>query len=171
MSLVEIKPASINDIQMIRHIAMCTWPATYYDILSSGQLAYMLSRMYSHATLARQLQTGEQQFLLAIQNGSPIGFAGFGPLDTNGSAITYKLHKLYVLPTIQKSGAGKRLLQEVEKLSKNCGASALLLNVNQSNNAYSFYTHMGFTIRNQVDLDIGNGFFMVDYVMEKRLEL
>jgi ribosomal protein S18 acetylase RimI-like enzyme len=49
------------------------------------------------------------------------------------------------------------------------GASILELNVNRSNNAVTFYQKFGFTTTSEVDLPIGEGYFMNDYVMQKSL--
>ena len=45
----------------------------------------------------------------------------------------------------------------------------MLLNVNRRNKAKQFYEHLGFTIISEEDIDIGQGYFMNDYVMEKKL--
>ena len=146
---------------------MVTWPVTYGPILSSGQLEYMLNLIYAADVLEKQIQTDEQQFLLAYQNNVPIAFAAFGEIEKE--PLIYKLHKLYVLPTIQKSGAGKRLLAEVEALSEAAGAVQLILNVNRHNNAKDFYEKMGFGIIKTVDVNIGKDFYMNDHVMGKML--
>jgi len=167
MKSLQLVKAEIKDVSIIRHIAMATWPVTYGSILSSGQLEYMLSTIYNANVIEKQITTGEQQYLLAYQNELPIAFAAFGEAKKN--PLTYKLHKIYVLPTIQKSGAGKALLEEVEKLSKKAGAEQLILNVNRHNNAKDFYQRMDFSIIETVDINIGKNFYMNDYVMGKRL--
>jgi diamine N-acetyltransferase len=42
----------------------------------------------------------------------------------------------------------------------------LQLQVNRHNDAKNFYTKQGFVIIKEADTDIGNGFFMNDYIME-----
>lgn len=43
-----------------------------------------------------------------------------------------------------------------------------VLNVNKRNEAsIAFYRHCGFAVREEVVIDIGNGFVMDDYVMAK----
>jgi hypothetical protein len=41
--------------------------------------------------------------------------------------------------------------------------------VNRYNNAKTFYEKLGFAEIDFINLDIGNGYFMNDYVMEKKL--
>lgn len=161
---VEIRPASFIDIPFIQDIAYKTWPVAYGEILTPEQLSYMLEQIYSTAALEQQMHDN-QHFFLALQNFEPMGFAAFSPFD----AITHKLHKLYVLPNIQKMGAGKKLLETVETSAKSMGATKLQLNVNRLNKALTFYTANGFKIIEEMDIPIGNGFYMNDYIMEKQL--
>ena len=161
---LQIRPASFNDIPFIQDIANKTWPAAYGNILSPEQLDYMLDMIYSTAALEQQMHDN-QHFFVALQNFFPVGFVAFSPIDLG----TYKLHKLYVLPHIQKMGAGKKLLQTVETTAKSMGAIRIQLNVNRLNNALTFYKTNGFIIIEEKDIDIGQGFYMNDYIMEKQL--
>ncbi len=164
---MELKNATTADIPIIRNIAMATWPIAYCGIISANQIAYMLHIMYAQNVLLQQIESGEQAFIIAYQNKIPIAFTGFGMVKKE--SLTFKLHKLYVLPTIQKNGAGQRLLQEVVTIAKAAGAVQLILNVNRANNAVAFYKHKGFTVLENVELSIGQGFYMTDHVMVKKL--
>ena len=57
------------------------------------------------------------------------------------------------------------IIDEIKKQN----AGSLFLQVNQHNNAKIFYERLGFKAVDFIHLDIGNGFFMNDYVMEKKL--
>jgi GNAT superfamily N-acetyltransferase len=160
-----IRPALPADIASIRRIAMLTWPHAYADILSEKQVSYMLQMMYNAETLQRQMEEEGHLFLLAESDGEAIGFAGFSPYE--GS--TWKLHKLYVMPFHQQTGAGRTLLQTAEHLAKDRGATAMILNVNRNNRAVQFYIRRGYQIDHEGDFDIGQGFYMNDYVMRKTL--
>jgi ribosomal protein S18 acetylase RimI-like enzyme len=159
-----VRPASFPDIPSIREIANRTWPSAYTALLGSEQVDYMLSKLYSAAALEEQMKQ-QHYFFLALQNYQPVGFASFSLVEKH----VYKLQKLYVLPSQQKTGLGKTLLQTVETVSKSMGAEKLRLNVNRKNSAVHFYERNGFTILKEEDIDIGNGFFMNDFVMQKDL--
>jgi len=58
------------------------------------------------------------------------------------------------------------LLQKVCNHAKENGANTLQLQVNRNNIAVNFYKKHGFKIIAEEDFDIGNGYFMNDYVME-----
>ena len=42
-----IRKATVNDIPAIREIAEVAFPATYSDIITEEQIAYMMEWMYS----------------------------------------------------------------------------------------------------------------------------
>jgi Acetyltransferases len=80
----------------------------------------------------------------------------------------YKLHKIYVLPYNQGKGTGKFVITEIIRAISRKGGKGLQLNVNRNNKAKDFYEKMGFVVIREEDIDIGNGYFMNDYVMEIR---
>lgn len=162
MELVTRK-ATIQDIPSIQSIAQITWVNTY-TFLSDEQMSYMLDWMYSTTSLQQQMQNGHQ-FYVAVVNNEIIGFASVSKEEES----ICKLNKLYVLPTTQKTGAGKALLQNVITFTKENKATELQLQVNRNNNAKDFYLKQGFTILYEADFEIGNGFFMNDYVMGLQL--
>ncbi|HEY0040237.1 MAG TPA: GNAT family N-acetyltransferase, partial [Flavisolibacter sp.] len=73
------------------------------------------------------------------------------------------------LPNQQGRGTGRFTIEQVIEEIKPRGATALRLNVNKHNKAKSFYERLGFTVISDVKIDIGNGYVMDDYVMEKKL--
>jgi N-acetylglutamate synthase-like GNAT family acetyltransferase len=165
-----IREASNNDIATIRDIATITCPDAYGTYISMAQLNYMLDMMYSDDSLLNQMNNGHQ-FYIAEHDGEAIGFASVSKEANN----TCKLNKLYVLPTAQKTGAGKSsqksgvgkaLLFKTIDFATSVAANCLYLQVNKQNNAQHFYSKHGFTIREAAVLDIGGGFVMDDYIME-----
>lgn len=152
------------DIPAIRALARQIWPIAYGNILSEEQLAYMLQLMYSAEALQKQMQEGHT-FRLLYLNETAIGFASWSAV---GKGI-YKLHKLYINPDVQGRGLGRYVVEEIAKELQSAGAALLYLNVNRHNKARLFYERLGFIIAREEDNDIGNGFYMNDYVMEKKL--
>lgn len=164
--MLQIRNATINDIEVIRSLSFRIWPQTYSDILSQEQIDYMLELMYSKEALETQMREGHSFYLL-YSDQEPVGFASVNEL----SAGVFKLQKIYVLPQEQGKGSGKFLLQAIVDKLKKVNAKVLQLNVNRNNRAQSFYKKLGFSIVKSEDIEIGKGFFMNDYVMEKNLNL
>jgi RsiW-degrading membrane proteinase PrsW (M82 family)/ribosomal protein S18 acetylase RimI-like enzyme len=157
-----IRKAYPHDIPLIRDMAFKIWPVTYSSIIGMEQVNYMLGLLYSESRLAEDMQNGIE-FVILYDGVQPIGFASIGLVEPR----VYKLHKIYVLPSYQGKGAGKFIINELITAIKQKGATSLLLNVNRNNPAKGFYEKLGFTVMKEEDIDIGNGYFMNDYVMEK----
>ncbi|WP_131537556.1 GNAT family N-acetyltransferase [Pedobacter nototheniae] len=164
--MITLRKAKEEDIELIRDIADATWPNTYLDIIGQAQIDYMLDKMYSRGELLKQLMEGHI-FLIAEENENQYGFAGYSISDHEKRI--YKLHKLYVLPSAHGKGVGKILMNEVVNQVKDAGGSALQLNVNKYNKAKDFYIKAGFSVKDSVTIDIGNGFVMDDFVMEYKI--
>jgi GNAT superfamily N-acetyltransferase len=158
-----IRPADLDDINIIGFLAQQIWPDTYGGILSPEQLKYMLKVIYSPRSLRRQMVDEHHQFLVVEQADEPIGFASW---STTADPGIYKLHKIYVLPGRQGKGLGRTLLQFIFETIRPEGGTRLRLNVNRHNKARQFYERMGFTVIGEEDIDIGHGYFMNDFVME-----
>lgn len=157
--------ASKEDIALIQELNLQVWPRTYGDILSQEQIDYMLEMMYSTASLTQQMEEEGCVFILMYDENIPIGFTSYSEIERH----EFKLHKIYILPTAQGQGAGKALLEKVISEIKKLGGKSLALNVNRFNKAKSFYERMNFKVNEEVDVYIGNGYYMNDYIM--RLEV
>lgn len=165
--MISISEAGLGDIKTIQEITNITWPITYGEILSQTQLDYMLGLFYSHEALAKQIENKEQLFYLILDSEAVIGFIGIEHQYKN-EAIT-KIHKIYLLPETQGKGYGKKVFDFIEELALENNSKQLLLNVNRFNTALNFYKKLGFEIKETVDIEIGNGYLMEDYVMGKTL--
>lgn len=162
--MIDISVALPNEVNSIQEIARKTWPVAYADILSSAQLEFMLNKFYSVEALNANLDAGHQ-FLLARLNSVAVGFAGF---EFNSKQIgNTHLHKIYVLPEMQGKHIGEQLIEIVERLALKKSQKSISLNVNRNNRAITFYEKLGFAIAESVDIEIGNGYLMEDYVMRK----
>ncbi|MBB2150066.1 GNAT family N-acetyltransferase [Pedobacter gandavensis] len=165
--MILLRRGKEKDLSSIQEIAKITWGPTYSGIISAEQIDYMLEKMYNKGVLLDQLLEG-YVFLIAEVEGKDVGFASYSKLENSDDA--YKLHKLYVLPEVHGKGVGKLLINEVFDKVKEAGGKSLELNVNRENKSTEFYKNAGFKIKETVNLEIGNGFFMNDYVMEKTIE-
>jgi len=162
---ITIRNATINDIELIRELTFKVWPQTYSSIISKEQIDYMLEMMYSNKSLALQMAEGSQ-FIIVQDTKKPVGFASYKPVAIN----IYKLDKIYILQTQQGKGIGKFVIDYILQQIKDRGAESLQLQVNRNNiNAKLFYEKIGFSIIQEADFDIGNSYFMNDYVMEKKV--
>jgi diamine N-acetyltransferase len=162
--VLSIRNAAATDIPLIRELTFKVWPQTYAAIISEEQINFMLEMMYSETSLQQQMNDG-CQFIIVYDESEPVGFAAYQ--ETVPSV--FKLHKIYVLSSQQGKGTGRFAIEYIISNIKQQGATALQLQVNRNNKAKDFYEKLGFTVIEEADFDIGNGFFMNDYVMEKKI--
>jgi len=178
MTEIQITPAGLTDRDFIRSVSERTWPSTYGHIISQAQIDFMLDWMYSNDSLEKQMNTGCEFYIASTKKENEqwdaVGFCSVSleeeEEEENGTkkvagAKAHKLNKLYVLPAAQGSGAGKALLNQAIEVAKASGSSSLFLQVNKLNTAYTFYLKYGFVKESEFKFDIGNGFFMDDYLM------
>ncbi len=164
---VAIVRARRDQLPEVARLARVIWHAHYPGIISVEQIDYMLERGYALDALARFLDDPGRGLELAIVDGAIAGFAAWYLTEDPESA---KLDKLYVLPSRQRLGLGRRLIACVEDRARAAGAATLILNVNKQNGqAIAAYRKHGFAIREAVVVDIGGGHVMDDYVMAKPL--
>ena len=162
---MEIRKATSSDIVSIQKIANDTWPSAYGEIIGLQQIEYMLNLMYSHEALEKQMEF--QTFLIIKDEEDDLAFVSF---EVNyGLEAKTKIHKIYICPTAQGKGLGKILIEETEREAIKNRNKTLVLNVNRENKARFFYEKIGFRIAYTENIEIGNGFLMNDFVMEKNI--
>ncbi|MFN8345288.1 MAG: GNAT family N-acetyltransferase [Spirosomataceae bacterium] len=165
--MVEIIVADETHLPEINRIAHETWPATFGAILSEKQINYMLDWMYSLPSLTEQIRDKGHVFLIAKDESGYLGYASY-ELNCQGLPKT-KIHKIYLLPVSQGKGVGAALINRVGKIAVENKNVTLSLNVNRYNKAVGFYEKVGFKVVGNEDIDIGDGFLMEDFIMEKKL--
>ncbi len=167
--MIEVTQATPSQLPIIQKIAHDTWPHTFGEILSAAQIAYMLDWMYSLSALEQQITEAGHVFLLA-KDTEQAQYVGYASYETNyQQAQKAKVHKIYILPTCQGKGVGQALMNIIQEQATQYGNHTLTLNVNRNNKAVTFYQKMGFAVVSTENIPIGEGFWMEDYVMEKRL--
>ncbi len=161
--MLSTKPANISDAALINELAWIAFPHTYKEMLSTEQIDYMMGWMYSIPNLEKQIADKNHSFFIAYKSNKPCGYLHIEKEDTN----VFKLQKIYVLPDFQGQKIGEFLFQTAIKEVKLINPSPCLmkLHVNRDNKAVLFYKHMGMSKIGTGDFEIGNGYYMNDYIM------
>ena len=163
--MLQVKKAAVADIPVIRALTFRVWPQTYRSIISQEQIDFMLEMMYSVPSLEKQMIRDGCIFIIVYDDAVPVAFASYN----EGIPHIWKLNKIYTLPDQQRKGIGRFIIDHIITEIKKQDAKALQLQVNRNNSARDFYLKLGFSIIQTADFDIGNGYFMNDYVMELSL--
>lgn len=158
-----IRKAKLDDCGLINKMAGEVFPATYKEILSPGQLEYMMDWMYSPDNIRKQMEEEGHVYFIAYKECTPCGYVSVQQQEEN----IFHLQKIYVLPYFQGAHCGSFLFREAVKYIKEVHPEPCLmeLNVNRNNKALLFYERMGMRKLREGDFPIGNGYYMNDYIM------
>jgi diamine N-acetyltransferase len=181
-----LEAMTATDFETVARLAETIWRAHYTKIISSAQIDYMLAGRYTPEKLRPYLNADDRWLtLLRIDSSGgsrAVGYCSYALTDDPGAMkpgemkpsemkpSEMKLEQLYLMPELHGQGLGKLMLSHVEEQARARGRSTLVLQTNKRNDiAIAFYRKAGFTVREEAVFDIGNGFVMDDYVMEKAL--
>jgi RimJ/RimL family protein N-acetyltransferase len=159
-----VKVSDKNLISVVETLAHSIWREYFVPIIGSPQVEYMLEKFQSRQALLNQIEKdGFLYYLLEDKNGNWIGYFGVVPQKKD-----LFLSKLYVTAENRGKGYGRCALEFIETLAGDTGLSKITLTVNKNNSdSINAYKKLGFVITNSLVADIGNGFVMDDYKMEK----
>jgi ribosomal protein S18 acetylase RimI-like enzyme len=119
----------------------------------------MLDTIYDKKSLEDSIHKGQSYFFI-LQNDKKIGFFSI----TNENELW--LNKLYVNTDLQGQGIGKIVL---DFINNSMQPDIIKLTVNRQNfKSINFYFKNGFKIEKVEDFDIGNGYWMNDFIMVKK---
>jgi diamine N-acetyltransferase len=162
---IEIRPVTASDVPAIAALAREIWQATYPGIITQEQIDFMLEQRYGHERLYDDLEDPGKWLDQAFLDGRRVGFA-FSEIYKD----EFKLDKLYIHPDVQRQGVGGKLIGHVAARAEKLGYPCVILAVNKRNEkAIGSYKKYGFVVREAIVDDIGRGFVMDDFVMEKKL--
>jgi ribosomal protein S18 acetylase RimI-like enzyme len=150
--------------EIIASLAREIWTEHYTPIIGREQVHYMLDRFQSPNALAEQIKAGALYFLMKEDD----EFTGYISVQPKGNELF--LSKIYVRSSRRGKGHGRKAVRFAESLARERGLLKITLTVNKNNvNAIRAYEKMGFRNAGPIVQDIGGGFVMDDYIMEKAL--
>jgi RimJ/RimL family protein N-acetyltransferase len=157
-----IEVSTKEHMAVVVSLAEDIWTEHYTPIIGKEQVAYMLNKFQSKEAVSEQLRSGCRYFLIE-EDGRFIGYAAVQP---KGDELF--LSKIYLKSSMRRKGYGGKAVQFIETLAKASGVRKITLTVNKNNTgSIKAYEKMGFKNVGSIIQDIGNGFVMDDYKMEK----
>lgn len=166
MSIEIAQVLTNDDIERVANLAREIWTEHFTPIIGKSQVEYMLSNFQSPTAIKSQINDGFEYYLAKVER-EWVGYVGFSQ-DVDQSKVM--LSKLYVRRSAQGKGVGQSILDFVEKKCFLEKLSSIWLTVNKFNDdTIAWYKRRGFMVIDKVKKDIGGGFFMDDYIMEKSI--
>jgi len=156
----------LNDkqIEIVAKLACEIWNQHFIPIIGKAQVDYMLDKFQSKIALSEQIEQNFLYYSIKINN-RYIGYFSVLPKEKE-----LFLSKLYIKSSERGKGFGKKTIDFIENFAKEKNLYKITLTVNKNNvNSINAYKKMGFVNTGSVVKDIGNGFVMDDYKMEKIL--
>jgi len=160
------RKATEQDIELIGRMAREIWQEHYPAIIGQEQTDFMLQHMYNPESLRSQMLEKGHQFYIWENDTDELGFASLDCLHFEHAFLA----KFYLKSSFRGKGIAQAFLAFLESEILQSGKKTLELTVNRQNiAAINFYFKTGFKIIRVEDFDIGNGFFMNDFIMAKQL--
>jgi len=154
-----------RQLDALAGLARDIWYEYYVPLIGERQVQYMVSRFQSSGAMAQQIREGYEYFTTE-RGGRVIGYCAVQPQPAEGSLF---LSKLYLLRDARGAGTGRVCMEFIEQLARRRGLKLLWLTVNKGNPAVKAYERLGFRIAADLVMDIGGGYVMDDFRMEKPL--
>jgi GNAT superfamily N-acetyltransferase len=162
--VVRFDPLTPADFATVRDLGERIWRQHYASIISLAQIEYMLRGRYTDDRLAAYVDAADRWLCVVHRGDVAIGYFSWARVD----AATVKLEQLYLLADVRGSGIGGRMLAHVEAAARGLGAARVMLTVNKQNrDALAVYERRQYRVRESAVFDIGGGFVMDDFVLEK----
>ncbi len=167
--LYEIKLEKVTEEEQVKQIAKLAkeiWQEHYVAIIGQEQVDYMIERFQSEAAITDQTQNAGYEYFLLKSLGGDVGYISFHKEEK-----ALFLSKIYIAKRFRGRGYARKVFQMLEDICRRDGLNKIWLTVNRNNNnSINTYESLGFEKSGTQIADIGGGFVMDDYIMEKMIK-
>ncbi len=163
MIFIPLSPEDDKKIGEMSAMATAIVREHFDPIIGTAQNDYMIAKFQTVDAIKEQLDHG-YRYYFAVREDKTVGFLAFYPKGD----IVY-LSKFYLYKEERGQGLSREMLAFVCEQAEALDLHAIELNVNRNNSAIYAYEKLGFKIARTECNDIGEGYFMDDYVY--RLDL
>jgi ribosomal protein S18 acetylase RimI-like enzyme len=166
--LFMIQFITVQDDALIKRtadLARVIWSEHYPSIISHAQIEYMLAAFQSPKAIEKQVRQDGLLYFLVTDEVHDLGYF----------AVQYRekelfISKFYLEKTTRGSGLARKILVYIEGLAAQKGLSHITLTTHKQNKvALQAYEGLGFKIFQPVVTEIGEGYVMDDYRLEKMI--
>lgn len=158
-----IKTTSKEDIDNLAIFAKKIWRDYFSFIISDEQIEYMTDRFQSAEAITKQISKENYSYFFIKDDNNICGYIGL-QLQTD----CLFLSKLYLDKNYRGKGISSKAFDFILGFAKENSRKRIWLTCNKHNtNSIEIYKHKGFEIFESRVANIGNGFVMDDYLLEK----
>ena len=156
-----------TEICTTAELAGSIWKEHYLPIIGEEQTKYMIQTFQSADAIRRQIERDRYQYYLLKSGHADAGYISLRAEPENHAMF---LSKLYVEKNFRGQGFSRAAIWFIEEICRRDNFGMIYLTVNKQNLiSIAVYEKLGFFRARDLVTDIGSGFVMDDYVMEKYL--
>lgn len=173
LSLIPVK--TVADQEMLADLAGRIWREYWPDLIGEGQTEYMIEHFQSLEAVQRDMAENDYEywFLVATESdedGVEKTVVGYTGGHNEPETQRFFISKIYLLDEARGHGYARKVVEFYEDLCFVRGFEAMYLTVNKGNTlGVRAYEGTGFETIDKVVTDIGEGYVMDDFIMEKRV--
>ncbi len=154
-----------KEIEQVAELAKEIWLEHYEPIIGREQVHYMIEKFQSVQAMKEQMEHKNYHYYRLMASDKLAGY--FACCEEEEKLF---LSKLYIAKNYRGMGYAREALNYMEDYCKNHDLQAIWLTVNRNNTgSIHRYEKLGFAKKYEQVADIGDGYVMDDYVMEKKL--
>jgi ribosomal protein S18 acetylase RimI-like enzyme len=156
---------SAEEIAELARLAAEIWREYYVSIITIEQIDYMIGKFQSVQAITDQIHHQGYEYYLFHHDRSAVGY-----MSVRQEEGKLFLSKFYISKEHRGRGYASQAMAFLEQLCKDRNLNHIWLTVNRHNeSSIAVYEKKGFRIVQEQIADIGNGFVMDDYIMEKEI--
>ncbi|WP_167400540.1 GNAT family N-acetyltransferase [Flavobacterium psychrolimnae] len=160
MNTIEIRKATVSDLDSIQNISIQTFTETFAAVNTPENIADYIKNSLNSAQLTTELKNLNSQFYIAYSNDEVVGYLKINFSDAQTESFNenaLEVQRIYVLQNFHGKNIGQLLLDEVKKIAQITNVDSVWLGVWEENHrAIRFYTKNGFVVFDKHVFMMGN---------------
>jgi len=154
-----------DDIRLTSDLAGRVWREHYPPIIGRDPVEYMLAKFQTPEAIGNQIRQEGFRYYLAYSGSDTVGYFAVVP-----KMEELYLSKLYLMAAHRGKGMGREMMAFVECLARELSFHRIGLVTNKHNErTLKVYQKLGFKVESATVTDIGEGYVMDDFRLNKEL--
>jgi ribosomal protein S18 acetylase RimI-like enzyme len=148
MSKIEIRKATLSDLETLQNISKQSFTETFAAINTPENMEKYLQESFNATQLTAEINNPDSPFYIAFWNTEPVGYLKLNLGNAQTEVVedtTLEIQRIYVLQAFHGKKIGQLLLDEAIKIAHQIPVNYIWLGVWEENHrALQFYTKNGF---------------------------
>ena len=164
--IVAVRVSKLRHIRALQKLTRTIWRQHFPGIISTEQVEYMLHRFYGFWSLLKKWWKGENFYLIRAGR----RYVGYFSYTLEPDVARAQLNKFFLQKEFRSKGIARVAFQHIIRRCEEAGCKSIWLAINRKNSgSIAAWERLGFKVAREEAFDIGSGFVMDDYIMERQL--